>query len=91
MRGAVQEHRVSREVWWHGHRHPIEDVPVGVCGQCGEKFIRPEVAKTIDRMLAGEVRPDHFIGVPAYRWQVEEPVLWASRWSRPTPRSVDLL
>ena len=72
--GAVQEQRVSREVWWQGHLHLIEEVPTGVCGQCGEKFVRPEVAKAIDRMLAGKVRPDRFIEVPAFRWHVEEPV-----------------
>ena len=72
--GAVHERRVRREVWWDGHLHLIEDVPVGVCGQCGEKFIRPGVAKVIDRMLAGEVAPDHFVEVPAYRWPVEETV-----------------
>jgi len=47
---------------------------VGVCDQCGEKFIRPAVAKAIDRMLAGDVPPDHVVEVPAYRWDVEESV-----------------
>lgn len=61
-------------MWWHERLHLIEDVPVGVCDQCGEKVIRPGVAKTIDRMLAGEVAPDRFVEVPAYRWQVEDPV-----------------
>ena len=72
--GAVHERRVSRDVWWHGRLHLIEDVPVGVCDQCGEKFIRPGVAKAIDRMLAGEVAPDRLVEVPAYRWPAEEPV-----------------
>ena len=72
--GAVHERRVTREVWWHGQLRLIEDVPLGVCDQCGEKFIRPDVAKTIDRMLAGELPPDRVLEVPAYRWHVEEPV-----------------
>jgi YgiT-type zinc finger domain-containing protein len=72
--GAVRERRVNREVWWQGRLHLIEEVPVGVCGQCGEKFLRPAVAKAIDRMLAGEVAPDHLVQVPAYRCHVEEPV-----------------
>ena len=72
--GAVHEQRVSRELWWRGRLHLIEGVPVGVCDQCGEKFIRPAVAKAIDRMLAGEVPPDRFIEVAAYRWDVQESV-----------------
>jgi len=72
--GEVHERRVTREAWWRGQLHLIENVPVGVCDQCGEKFIRPAVAKAIDRMLAGEVAPDRFVEVPAYRWHIEEPV-----------------
>jgi YgiT-type zinc finger domain-containing protein len=72
--GAVREQRIGREVWWHGRLHLIEDVPVGVCDQCGEKFIRPDVAKAIDRMLAGDVSPDRIVEVPAYRWPTQEPV-----------------
>lgn len=72
--GAVHERRVNREVWWRGRLHLIEEVPVGVCDQCGEKFIRPAVAKAIDRMLAGGVPPDHVVEVPAYRWPVGESV-----------------
>jgi YgiT-type zinc finger domain-containing protein len=72
--GAVRERRVSREVWWKGRLHLFEEVPVGVCDQCGERFIRPAVAKQIDRMLAGAVAPDHLVQVPAYRCSTEETV-----------------
>jgi len=72
--GEVREQRVNREVWRSGGLHLIEDVPVGVCQQCGEKVILPPVAKAIDALLAGEKPPDHFIRVPAYRWRGREPV-----------------
>jgi YgiT-type zinc finger domain-containing protein len=72
--GAVRERRVSREVWWQGHLHLIEDVPLGVCEQCGEKVVLPAVAKAIDRILSGAVPPDHVVQVPAYRWRLAETV-----------------
>ena len=60
--------------WWQGKLHLIEDAPVGVCQQCGHKFVLPDVAKVIDRMLAGELSPDHFVNVPAYRFRDMGPV-----------------
>ena len=64
--GEVKEQRIAREIWWHEELRIIEEVPVGVCQQCGEKVIVPEVAKQIDRMLAEEAPPHHFIQVPAF-------------------------
>jgi YgiT-type zinc finger domain-containing protein len=55
--GEVKEQQITREIWWQGKLHLIEEVPVGVCQQCGQKLILPDVAKLIDRMLAGEVSP----------------------------------
>lgn len=53
--GAVKEQRMPREIRWEGQLFIFEDVPMGVCIQCGEKVLKPEVAKTIDRILQGEV------------------------------------
>jgi len=72
--GQVGEQQIAREVWWQGRLHLIEGVPVGVCQQCGQKVILPDVAKMVDRMLAGEVCPDHFVQVPTYRFREAEPV-----------------
>ena len=72
--GEVKEQRIAREIWWERSLHLIENVPVGVCRQCGEKVILPEVAKVIDKMLEGEVSPDHFLQVPAYRFREVESV-----------------
>lgn len=40
---------MPRELRWRSQLFVIEDVPMGVCKQCGEKFLTPEVAKDIDR------------------------------------------
>lgn len=49
--GLVEPHLTSREVRRQGKRYIIEQVPMGICNQCGERFLRPEVAKAIDRLL----------------------------------------
>lgn len=65
--GEVCEQRVGREVWRAGKLHLIEDVPTGVCRQCGEKFVLPDTARAIDRILAG-FAPDRIVSVPAFRF-----------------------
>ena len=64
--GDVREDRISREVWREGKLHIIENVPAGVCRQCGEKYIAPEVARLVDELLTGAATPDHMLNVPAY-------------------------
>ena len=49
--GDVQERTETREIRWRGELYLIEHVPLGVCSQCGERFLKPGVAKAIDRLL----------------------------------------
>jgi YgiT-type zinc finger domain-containing protein len=67
--GTVEEHRVPREVRWQGQLFIFEDVPLGVCTQCGEKVLKPEVAKSIDRILQGQKRPARVMQVPVYQYE----------------------
>jgi YgiT-type zinc finger domain-containing protein len=69
--GAVEEQSISREIRWKGRLFIIEHVPVGVCTQCGEKVIKPEVAKEIDLMLHEEREPVKMIQVPVYEYGLE--------------------
>ena len=39
--GEVLEKLLSREVWWNKQLHLIDNVPLGVCSQCGQKVILP--------------------------------------------------
>lgn len=64
--GRVEERLVQREVWWEHQLFIVESVPVGVCAQCGEKVVRPEVAKKIDGLLKSPGAPDKVISVPVY-------------------------
>jgi len=66
--GEVVETAINREIWWKGKLHLIQEVPAGVCKQCGEKVILPEVAGEIDRILQGRTAPEEVLQVPAYRY-----------------------
>jgi len=67
--GTVEEHRMSREVRWQGQLFVFEGVPLGVCTQCGEKFLKPAVAKSIDQVLQGRKQPIRTIQVPVYQYE----------------------
>jgi YgiT-type zinc finger domain-containing protein len=67
--GTVEVQLLPRELRWRGRLHIIEDVPIGVCRQCGEKVLKPEVAKAIDRILKQERRPTRTIEVPVYQYE----------------------
>jgi YgiT-type zinc finger domain-containing protein len=68
--GVVEEHFLPREIRWKGKLLVFENVPMGVCAQCGEKFLRPEVAKKIDVALESAQRPSRVLQVPVYQYQV---------------------
>ncbi len=44
----------------------IENVPAEVCGNCGEKFIRPEVGEKIQRLVWDQPSPKRKAQVPVY-------------------------
>ena len=49
----------------------LEDVPIGVCQQCGEKGLKPEVAKAIDRILHEDKTPLRALEVPVYAYEAD--------------------
>lgn len=68
--GLVEKRLMPRELRWEGRLFVFENVPMGVCTQCGEKFLVPEVAKGIDKMLQDK-RPTKTIQVPVYQYKAE--------------------
>ncbi len=64
--GVVEEQLISREVRWEGKLVVLENVPTGVCNQCGEKVVKPDVAHDIDLLLQGKNPPQRTIEVPVY-------------------------
>ncbi len=69
--GAVEERLLPREVRWQGQLLVFENVPMGVCVQCGEKVLKPKVAKAIDRILQDGKKPTRTMQVPVYHLESE--------------------
>jgi YgiT-type zinc finger domain-containing protein len=67
--GVIKECNTSREIWWKGKLYIFENVPMGVCSQCGEKVLKPQVAKAIDANLTRQSLPSKFIQVPVYEYK----------------------
>ena len=67
--GEVEEQRLPHELRWKDKLFVLEDVPIGVCQQCGERFLKPEVAKTIDRILHEAKAPLKILAVSVYQYE----------------------
>ena len=51
--GRVQERQVPKACWWGDQLVAIvENVPAGVCDQCGERYYQAHVLKEIETMLS---------------------------------------
>lgn len=64
--GVVKEQSMPHELRWQGKLFLFENVPMGVCVQCGEKVLKPQVAKSIDHILQEHKKPARTIQVPVY-------------------------
>lgn len=62
---------MPRELRWQGRLFIFENVPMGVCAQCGEKVLMPEVAKGIDQILQEKKKPTKTIQVPVYQYKAD--------------------
>jgi YgiT-type zinc finger domain-containing protein len=69
--GTVDERLMPRELRWQGQLFIFENVPLGVCTQCGEKFLGPEVAKAIDQVLREKKKPTSMVQVPVYQYEAD--------------------
>jgi len=67
--GQVSEQRVQKLCTWGGRLIAIvDDVPAGVCRQCGERYYQGYVLKAIESMLASGKKIAKHIRVPSVRY-----------------------
>ena len=68
--GRMQERRVKQEFWIKGKLLVIENVPAGVCPQCGEKVVKADVGRRISALIedSKELRKARTISVPVIRF-----------------------
>ncbi|MFH0925643.1 MAG: YgiT-type zinc finger protein [bacterium] len=62
--GEVKEERVEPDYRYHGRLFIFQNVPCGVCQQCGEKYIVAKVAKEIEHRILTKEIWDKTICVP---------------------------
>jgi HTH-type transcriptional regulator / antitoxin MqsA len=48
----MQEQQIKQDFWIKGNLIVIEDVPAGVCPQCGEKIVNAANGKKIAALLS---------------------------------------
>ncbi|TVL98772.1 MAG: hypothetical protein CV087_20510 [Candidatus Brocadia sp. WS118] len=52
----TQEKLVKQDFWIRGGLVVVEDVPAGVCPQCGEKVVKAEVGQRIAKLIENSER-----------------------------------
>lgn len=65
--GEVEERLDHLDYRYHGQLYIVENVPVGVCKQCGEKFMTAKVAKQVETAVASTKAPLTTVPVPVVR------------------------
>jgi YgiT-type zinc finger domain-containing protein len=56
-KGTVVQEKVKVDFRWGDTLKVIENVPAGVCQQCGEKYIAAAVYKTMERLATSRRKP----------------------------------
>ncbi|HEV8714942.1 MAG TPA: YgiT-type zinc finger protein [Candidatus Binatia bacterium] len=63
--GTVREKYVEREAFKHKAGFVIlEDVAIGVCDKCGNRYYTADTLKRVQAIAAGEIRPERTEQVP---------------------------
>ena len=62
--GKVEVDRVELEYRYKGKLYIFQNVPAGVCHQCGEKYLAAKVAKEIEHRIQTKEKWDKTISVP---------------------------
>jgi YgiT-type zinc finger domain-containing protein len=64
--GNIVEKRVTLYRKVKGNYVIIEDVPAGVCTQCGTRYYAANVLKTIEESIRGRRKAEREVLVPVY-------------------------
>ena len=70
----MQEKYIKQDFWIRWELIVVEDVPAGVCPQCGEKVVKANVGRWIAKLLENTERiaKEPRISVPAIKFDREE-------------------
>lgn len=70
----MQEKYIKQDSWIRGELIVVEDVPAGVCPQCGEKVVKANIGQRITRLLENSelIAKAPRISVPTIKFDREE-------------------
>jgi len=64
--GRIVEKRVDLHRKVKGKHVLIENVPAGVCTECGTRYYAANVLKTVEETIRGRRKMEHKVLVPVY-------------------------
>lgn len=65
--GEVEERLDRLDYRYHGQLYLVENVAVGICTQCGEKFLTARVAKQVETAVSSMKTPVATVAIPVVR------------------------
>jgi YgiT-type zinc finger domain-containing protein len=68
-KGRVVQKKVNVDFRWGRKLKVIEDVPAGVCQQCGEKYFQSNVYKAMEKLAATRTKPAGRLTVDVLRFK----------------------
>ncbi len=70
----MEEKRIKQEFWIRNKLVVVENVPAGVCPQCGEKVLKADVGRWVTALLlenSKRLRKTRTISVPVFSFAEE--------------------
>lgn len=68
--GKTKIKNVDVDFRWGDKLFVVEDVPVEVCSQCGERYYSAEVSKKLDELVTKQTpKSQKTLEVPVFNWQ----------------------
>lgn len=72
-KGKTQIRESDVDFRWGDKLYIIQNVPIEICGQCGEKYYSAEVSKRLDSIIKEQSssgkKPQKFLEVPVFNWR----------------------
>ena len=62
--GEVKEKKVELDYRYKGKLYILQDVPAGVCQQCGEKYLTAKVSKEVEQTIQIKEKWNRTMTVP---------------------------
>ena len=68
-KGRVVQQKIEVDFRWGRKLKVIENVPAGVCQQCGEKYFQSAVYKSMEKLVASKAKPSARLSIDVVRFK----------------------